>query len=302
MAFHPVDMNFNRLEEPHQRAIARHIAGQKGNSMMLTMLIEELQRATAGDNGGDDGKIGGRDSLQAGDKAWLCALFSGEGLGASEKVAARDKFFAAVVAALCLGGDTQLTSMDPAAVHGAVLADAGASFFAVLAEALVEQQELERGAAAVSTKAKDAELFTFGSQKDFEGGLQGMIGYPQGLNEQQWIEHMLEEHCKVDPGNAQSGVWGASDRAWTTGNYSLETTPAKEWKWTVDGEWDGQQAAETAGAFEKDAETGHASRENTRLRRTAVPIDTLNDEVADSTMEIHMNPENSYVSTLVLSG
>ena len=93
-----VDKNFNRLDEPHRRAIVRHIAGHKGNSMMLPMLIEELQLAAVGGNKGGGGNSGG---LSAADRAWLCSLLSGEGLGASEKVAAaRDKFFAAVGVAL----------------------------------------------------------------------------------------------------------------------------------------------------------------------------------------------------------
>lgn len=112
------------------------------------------------------------------DAAWLCALFSAEGLGGSEKIAAaRNQFLSAVAKALPgIGSDTQLASLDPAAVRAAVLADQGASFFAFLAEALVEQHALERSVAAVSTNSKDAGEFTFGNQKDFNGGVQGMIG------------------------------------------------------------------------------------------------------------------------------
>ena len=116
--------------------------------------------------------------MEVTDAAWLCALFSGEGLGASEKVAAaRNNFFGAVAKALPgIDSDTHLTSLDPAAVRAAVLADKGASFFAFLAEALVEQQALERSVVAVSTSSKDAGVFTFGDQKDFNGGVQGMVG------------------------------------------------------------------------------------------------------------------------------
>ena len=45
---HLFDKKFNRLEEPQQRAIVQHLAGQKGNCTMLPMLIEELQRTAGG--------------------------------------------------------------------------------------------------------------------------------------------------------------------------------------------------------------------------------------------------------------
>ena len=57
-----------------------------------------------------------------------------------------------------------------------------------------------------------------------------MLGLPSGLNEAQWIENMEAEHCDVDPGEAESPQWGGSDRPWVTGNYLLETTPKKEWR------------------------------------------------------------------------
>jgi hypothetical protein len=44
-----------------------------------------------------------------------------------------------------------------------------------------------------------------------------MIGLPKGLNESQWRAFMAEEHEGVHPLQPSSAVWGASDRAWTTG-------------------------------------------------------------------------------------
>ena len=274
--------NFNRLNEAQQRAIVQDLARQKGNGKMLPMLITELHRTAAGGGGRKVG--GGGRSLFSADKAWLCSVFSNDGLGACDKVVkARDKFFAAVGMALCLGGDTHLTAMEPAVVQAAVLPDLGASFFAIVAEALAEQQALERSAAEVATEAKDAGVFVFGDHQDFVGGVQGMIGYPKGRNEQQWIENMEMEHCEVDPDNMASTIWGGSDLQWTTSNYGLTTSPRQEWHWTWLLEWEGQRAHETVGGYEKEGGV-FTDRESTRLRRQAISIDSLN---ADAPRLIH---------------
>ena len=62
----------------------------------------------------------------------------------------------------------QLMSKDPELVHMLTFQDSGRSFFGVLAEAICEKRELERSAASVSTSAKGASEFTFGSQEEFE--------------------------------------------------------------------------------------------------------------------------------------
>ena len=55
-------------------------------------------------------------------------------------------------------------SADPEVVETLAFQDSGRSFFGVLAAAIAEKQELERGAASVATSAKGANEFTFGSQ------------------------------------------------------------------------------------------------------------------------------------------
>ena len=122
--------------------------------------------------------------MSAGDQTWVCSLFSGEGIGGCDTVAqARDNFLAEVGAATgSTASGPQLLSRDAVAIGHSKFADAGTAFFAVVAAAITEQQALETNVAAVSTAAKDAGEFTFGDQKDFEGGVQGMIGFPKGLN------------------------------------------------------------------------------------------------------------------------
>ena len=122
--------------------------------------------------------------MSAGDQTWVCSMFSGEGIGGCDTVAqARDNFLAEVGAATgSTAGGPQLLGRDAVAIGQSKFADAGAAFFGVLAAAITEQQALESSVAAVSTAAKDAGEFTFGDQKDFEGGVQGMIGFPKGLN------------------------------------------------------------------------------------------------------------------------
>ena len=122
--------------------------------------------------------------MSAGDQTWVCSMFSGEGIGGCDTVAqARDNFLAEVGAATgSTAGGPQLLGRDAVAIGQSKFADAGAAFFGVVAAAITEQQALESSVAAVSTAAKDAGEFTFGDQKDFEGGVQGMIGFPKGLN------------------------------------------------------------------------------------------------------------------------
>ena len=122
--------------------------------------------------------------MSVGDQTWVCSMFSGEGIGGCDTVAqARDNFLAEVGAATgSTASGPQLLVRDAVAIGQSKFPDAGTAFFMVLAAAITEQQTLESSVAAVSTAAKDAGEFTFGDQKDFEGGVQGMIGFPKGLN------------------------------------------------------------------------------------------------------------------------
>ena len=56
------------------------------------------------------------------------------------------------------------------------VADAGAVLFKLVATAMEQSQLLQNSADQVSANAKDAGTFTLGDQKDFVGGVQGMIG------------------------------------------------------------------------------------------------------------------------------
>lgn len=79
----------------------------------------------------------------------------------------------------------------------------------------------------------------------------------------------------VDPGQTDSKLWGGSDRTdWQTGNFNLETTPHKEWRFAFYTEWDGQVVAETVGGCEKDADGVVSRQETMHLRRKAVAIET----------------------------
>eukprot|EP01052_Picozoa_sp_SAG31_P010372 SAG31_NODE_567_length_14028_cov_4.022328_11_plen_268_part_00 len=98
---------------------------------------------------------------------------------------------------------------------------------------------------------------------------------PDGFNEKQWIDAMEREHCGV-----KEDSWGKSEREWTTGNYGLQTTPRKEWRWVVHMEWEGQVVSETPGAFEADergARVASSRKELVSLRRRAMDIDALRD-------------------------
>ena len=132
--------------------------------------------------------------------------------------------------------------------------DNGAAFFHLLAESISQQQVLKTNAQSVSTKAKDAGEFKFGSSDDFVAGLQGMIGSPKGVNEDQWLEAMEDEHTEVDV-----GLWGGSAREWTTGNYLLSATPEKEWRWAYRCEWNGVVAEKTAGGYEEVSRGGRTT-------------------------------------------
>ena len=107
--------------------------------------------------------------------------------------------------------------------------------------------------------------------------VQGMIGLPRGLNVGQWLGNMKAEHCDVDPGNFESALWAASARAWTTGNYNIETTPELEWKWAMDLEWKGEKVTFTIGGYKKEAGK-FTGLENIKLRRRAISIQRLNTE------------------------
>ena len=100
---------------------------------------------------------------------------------------------------------------------------------------------------------------------------------PKGLNEKQWLENMEGEHCAVDPDNPNSKQWGASNRAWKTGNYGVETTPQLEWHWSANMEWKGCKVADTIGGYQKEG-WAFTRQENTAVRRKAVSIAQLHAE------------------------
>ena len=64
--------------------------------------------------------------------------------------------------------EAHLMSKDPKQVEALTFEDSGRSFFGVLAAAISEKRELERRAASVSTSAKGANEFTFGTQQEFK--------------------------------------------------------------------------------------------------------------------------------------
>ena len=109
-----------------------------------------------------------------------------------------------------------------------------------------------------------------GDEADFKGGLQTLIGMPSGLDAKQWESAIRREHCDVDAGREDSKVWGASYRAWTTGNYKLATCPRAEFLWVAELQWRGKDASFAPGAFTR----GDATEVIT-LRRRAVSIDVL---------------------------
>ena len=138
----------------------------------------------------------------------------------------------------------------------------------LMAQEIRVTQQLMRRAGHVSAKAKAAGEFTFGSQQDFIGGLQGLIGQPSGLDEKQWLQQMSREHCSVVDG------WGISTRAWITSNYRLRTTPRREFIWV----YHCQEEDETCppyivGGLREDG------TEDVELRRQAIQFETLFSEV-----------------------
>lgn len=145
-----------------------------------------------------------------------------------------------------------LAAADPAVIERLRLPDGGQALANLLAVTKRENNKLQLHLADVRAKPKDANQFTFGNKADFEAGVHSLVGLPTGLNVQQWTESMRAEHEVVDPGRVESKTWGGSDRVdWTTGNYSLRTTPRKEWLWVFAGEWDGSKQTEIIGARDK---------------------------------------------------
>ena len=59
---------------------------------------------------------------------------------------------------------------------------------ALLAEGVEQAQALERRTESAARTGKGGGQFTFGDQEHFIGGLQGLIGLPNGMNEAQWPE------------------------------------------------------------------------------------------------------------------
>ena len=138
----------------------------------------------------------------------------------------------------------------------------------LMAQEIRVTQQLMRRAGQVSAKAKAAGEFTFGSQQDFVGGLQGLIGVPSGLDEKQWLEQMSREHCSVTDG------WAISSRSWITGNYRLRTSPGREFTWVWQcKEDDGTCPPYIVGGLLEDGS------EDVKLRRQATRFDTLFSEV-----------------------
>ena len=138
----------------------------------------------------------------------------------------------------------------------------------LMAQEIRATQQLMRRAGQVSAKAKAAGEFTFGSQQDFVGGLQGLIGVPSGLNEKQWLEQMSREHCSVTDG------WAISSRSWITGNYRLSTSPGREFTWVWQcKEDDGTCPPYIVGGLQEDGS------EDVALRRQATRFDQLFSEV-----------------------
>ena len=183
----------------HPRPEARGAEGGGGGepcSTSLTAEIEALKRKLAGLEAevakGMENTTGSAQTadepeanapnLSPDEEEWLCSLFSDEGAAggsAASSSAARKKFFKAV-ALVSKGGSNQneklMDSKDPGMIQSLRFADGGAAFFELLAEAISEQNELEQNAAAVKTSPKDAGQFKFGNQRDFQDGVQGIIG------------------------------------------------------------------------------------------------------------------------------
>ena len=137
----------------------------------------------------------------------------------------------------------------------------------LMAQEIRVTQQLMRRAGQVSAKAKAAGEFTFGSQQDFIGGLQGLIGQPSGLDEKQWLQQMSREHCSVVDG------WGISTRAWITSNYRLRTTPRREFIWVYQCQEEDKSPPYIVGGLQKDG------TEDVGLRRQAIQFETLFSEV-----------------------
>ena len=165
------------------------------------------------------------------------------------------------------------------------LPDGGASLIQLLAQVAKERNQIKVNAASLKFQSKEPPEFKFGDQKDFSGGLQEIIGMPTGLDAGQWEVAMRNEHCGV-PGR----TWGGSDEVWTTGNYSLTTTPRQEWEWAIDQKWNGKKADVAPGTMKADYTVG----EKKDLERKAVTIDSLmttapeliyNDMMADKSMK-----------------
>ena len=172
-----------------------------------------------------------------------------------------------------------MQSVDPEKLRNARLPDGGAALFDLVATVQQENQLLHAKSAAVSTKAKDAGEFTFGDRRDFSAGIEEKIGLPTGVNEDQFMAAMAAEHCDVAPGEPDSTEWGASDKPFTTGNYSLTTTPRQEYMLVAElKQADGKKLQEgefVPGAYEPDGTGGGRVREKPGLQRQVVSIAEL---------------------------
>ena len=98
-------------------------------------------------------------------------------MGASPKVQEAVEQFFAIVVRSGHQDEQLIMSKDPEFLRSSKLIDGGAALFEALALAAAEQKQLLEGAANASGKCgQKAGQFTFGSQTDFEQGVQGMIG------------------------------------------------------------------------------------------------------------------------------
>ena len=166
------------------------------------------------------------------------------------------------------------------------LPDGGASLIQLMAQVAKERNKITQNAENLKFQSKEPGEFKFGDQQDFSGGLQEIIGMPTGLDAGQWEAAMKDEHCGV----RGEVTWGASDMEWTTGNYSLKTTPRKEWLWAIDQQWDGKAVDVAPGTMKLDLTVG----ETKELERKAITIERLmttapdliyNDMLADTSMK-----------------
>ena len=80
--------------------------------------------------------------------------------------------------------------------------------------------------------------FKYGDTSAHQHGLQGVIGAPLGLDEASLKARVKFEHTGID----HCSEWGASHREFMNSNYSVLTTPAREWAFVDQGTWTASMA------------------------------------------------------------